>query len=89
MIVIFVALLVYSFLFGGCSIDHEYAQKKVEKYLMEQGLPISPLLYEGRNDRTCGQSFMYEGSGEKIHFVVIDDFTRGPKLTMWDYNEQE
>ena len=86
MIVIFIGLLVYSF-FGGCSIDREYAQKKVEDYLIEQGLPINHLLYEGGNNRTCGQSFMYEGSGEKMHFVVIDDFTRGPKLTFRDYNE--
>jgi hypothetical protein len=31
---------------------------------------------------------MYEGAGEKIHFVIIDDFVRGAKLNMWDFNKQ-
>jgi hypothetical protein len=31
---------------------------------------------------------MYDGAGQKISFVVVDDFVKGAKLTYWDHNER-
>lgn len=72
-----------------CSVDEKYAYNKVIKHLGKENLPIKYLPKSGKSAGNCRYSYMYEGGGNKIEFVVIDDFVRGAKLTYWDYNERE
>ena len=84
-----IGFLLYLFFFpSSCSFDKEYARAKVLKYLDAHSLPHEYLVFDPTYPEECSCSFMYEGYGEKIHFVVIDDFLKGPKLTFWDFNKQ-
>lgn len=78
----------YMLTHAPCSFDQTHAKQKVEKYLSENNLPLEFLAYEPDKSKGCNFSYLYNGAGEKIHFVVIDDFVRGSKLTYWDYNKR-
>lgn len=81
--------LLYLFFFPNtCGFDKEYARSKVLKYLDAHSLPHEYLVFDPMYPEECSYSFMYEGNGEKIHFVVIDDFLKGPKLTLWNFKVQ-
>lgn len=88
---VFVVLWIgYSlFIDDGCGLDRDLAYEKVSAYLERKGLPLEHLVSEPKKEDACQFSFYYKGEGAHLHFVVIDDFVRGPKLTWWDYNEQE
>ncbi|WP_286822828.1 hypothetical protein [Idiomarina sp. UBA1919] len=88
---VFVTLWIgYSlFIDDGCALDRDQAYEKVSTYLERKGLPLRYLLSEPKEKDVCQFSFYYKGEGEHMHFVVLDDFLRGPKLTKWNYNEHE
>ncbi|MDM3871000.1 hypothetical protein QSV34_06485 [Porticoccus sp. W117] len=88
LLVLLIVNSIYDLSAGACSLDHDYAKKKVEKYLQQKKMPLEYLVSKMTSNEKCSYSFMYEGAGEKIHFVVVDDFVRGPKLTKWDFNAQ-
>jgi len=89
LVALFVAWFFYSwFVADTCSFDQEYAHSKVVKYLTGKSLPIDHLKFDSEYSGECKFAYMYEGAGEKIHFVIIDDFVHGVKLNMWDFNNQ-
>ena len=71
-----------------CSFNKQEAKIKIEKYLNGKSLPLKYLVFDQGSKKKCMYSYTYEGEGEKIDFIVIDDFVRGPKLTWWNYNKR-
>ena len=83
-LVIVLGFVGYSYVFGGCVNDIDFAKSRVMEHLAKNELPSEELEYDPANTSECVVAFTYQNKGNTIHFSVID----GGKVTWWDVSKR-
>ncbi len=88
-----VAFLAYPFIaeivFDECGIPYEQAKSMVVEQLTLRGLDPKYLTGPINQKGTCFYDFYFEGQGQKLNYVVIEDWPRGPSVQWWDFKREE
>jgi hypothetical protein len=79
-----VLLAVYQSLVS-CVLSEAQAKEMVLIELAQSGFHAKFLRGPTQAPGTCSYDFHYEGNGQKVDYVVIEDPPRGPAVTWWDY----
>ncbi|WP_348765525.1 hypothetical protein [uncultured Salinisphaera sp.] len=76
--------------YDECGLSEKQARKSALKQVLRMRLPPEHLASEPYYKRgTCSYSFVYEGAGRQIDFVIFSDWLHGVKTNWWDQDRDE
>ncbi|KAF0809629.1 hypothetical protein A167_01700 [Alcanivorax sp. S71-1-4] len=73
-----------------CGLTKEQARESALEEVNRMKLPSEYLARSPHySSGSCGYSFIYEGAGKKIDFMILSTWLHGVKITWWDFARDE
>lgn len=71
--------------YRDCGLSIEQSRSKVERFLLQKGLPVEFLEGPVNSDGSCAYDFHYKAQGKQYSITVLSTWVHGVKLTYWDH----
>ena len=73
-----------------CGLSEKQARQSALRPVLRMKLPPEHLANKPRHSiGSCSYSFVYDGAGKEVDFVILSTWIHGVKTTWWDHDRDE